>query len=45
VEIYQSHTRSIQMEYRYHHLANTSSGSANPGIDSGVLKVSYSFGR
>jgi len=46
VEIYQSHTRSIQMEYRYHHLANISNGSvANPGIDSGVLKVSYSFGR
>jgi hypothetical protein len=34
------------MEYRYHHLANASSGNvANPGIDSGVLKVSYSFGR
>jgi opacity protein-like surface antigen len=46
VEIYQTHTRSIQMEYRYHHLANVNSGSvANPGIDSGVLKVSYSFGR
>jgi hypothetical protein len=46
VEIYQSHTRSVQMEYRYHHLANMSSGSvANPGVDSGVLKVSYSFGR
>jgi opacity protein-like surface antigen len=46
VEIYQTHTRSVQMEYRYHHLANISSGSvANPGIDSGVLKVSYSFGR
>jgi opacity protein-like surface antigen len=47
VEIYQTHTRSIQMEYRYHHLANISSNGsvANPGIDSGVLKVSYSFGR
>jgi opacity protein-like surface antigen len=46
VEIYQSHMRSVQMEYRYHHLGNTSSGNvANPGIDSGVLKVSYSFGR
>ena len=46
VEIYQTHSRSIQLEYRYHHLGNTSSGSsANPGIDSGVMKVSYSFGR
>jgi len=34
------------LEYRYHHLANAGSGSsANPGIDSGVFKVSYSFGR
>jgi opacity protein-like surface antigen len=45
VDIFQTHTRSCQLEYRYHHLANTGIGSANPGIDSGVLKVSYSFGR
>lgn len=46
VEIYSTHTRSCQLEYRYHHLGNTSTGSSvNPGIDSGVLKVSYSFGR
>ena len=44
VEIYQTHSRSCQFEYRYHHLANTESGAANPGIDSGVFKVSYSFG-
>jgi hypothetical protein len=46
VEIYQTHSRSCQFEYRYHHLANTGgSGTANPGVDSGVFKVSYSFGR
>ncbi len=46
VEMYRTHTRSVQLEYRYHHLANTGSGgAANPGIDSGVFKVSYSFGR
>jgi opacity protein-like surface antigen len=44
VEIYRTHTRSCQLEYRYHHLSNTG-GSANPGVDSGVVKVSYSFGR
>lgn len=44
VEIYRTHTRSCQFEYRYHHLSNTG-GSTNPGIDSGVFKVSYSFGR
>src|ERR1700739_2616672 len=31
VEIYQTHSRSVQMEYRYHHLGNTNSGNvANP---------------
>jgi len=46
VEIYRTHTRSCQLEYRYHHLANTSTDSTdNPGIDSGVFKVTYSFGR
>jgi opacity protein-like surface antigen len=46
VEIYRTHTRSCQLEYRYHHLANASMNSTdNPGIDSGVFKVTYSFGR
>jgi hypothetical protein len=45
VEIYQTHTRSCRLQYRYHHLANSGSGSGNPGIDSGVFKVDYSFGR
>jgi len=46
VEIYRTHTRSCQLEYRYHHLANTSTNTTiNPGIDSGVFKVTYSFGR
>jgi len=40
VEIYQSHTRSIQMEYRYHHLANISSGSVATWYRFGSLKVS-----
>jgi hypothetical protein len=45
LEIFKTHTRSCQLEYRYHHLSNGSSGTENPGIDSGVIKVSYSFGR
>jgi hypothetical protein len=45
VEWFQTHTRSCRFEYRYHHLANTGSAAENPGIDSGVLKVTYSFGR
>jgi opacity protein-like surface antigen len=45
VEIYSTHTRSCRLEYRYHHLANVGNGAENPGIDSGVLKATYSFGR
>jgi hypothetical protein len=45
VEWFQTHTRSCRFEYRYHHLANTGGAEENPGIDSGVLKVTYSFGR
>jgi hypothetical protein len=44
VEVFQTHSRSCQLEYRYHHLANTG-GAVNPGVDSGVLKATYSFGR
>ncbi len=44
VQVYRSHTRSCQFEYRYHHLAN-GGGRTNPGIDSGVFKATYSFGR
>jgi hypothetical protein len=45
VEWYQTHTRSCRFEYRYHHLANPGNAAENPGIDSGVVKVTYSFGR
>ncbi len=45
VEVFQSGTRSTRLEYRYHHLANVGNGAVNPGIDSGVFKVSYAFGR
>jgi len=44
VELFQTHTRSCRLEYRYHHLSNAGNGADNPGIDSGVLKVAYSFG-
>jgi opacity protein-like surface antigen len=44
VEFYQSGTRSCRFEYRYHHLANVGAAE-NPGVDSGVFKVSYAFGR
>ena len=45
LELYYSTTRSIQAEYRYHHISNAYLATTNPGIDSGVLQISYSFGR
>ncbi len=37
--------RSIRVEYRYHHISNASTAAGNPGVDSGLFQVSYSFGR
>ena len=45
LEIYRSTTRSIRAEYRYHHTSNNDSARSNPGIDSGLLQVTYAFGR
>jgi opacity protein-like surface antigen len=44
VEIYRSKTRSIRAEYRYHHISNKDTATLNPGIDNGLLQVTYCFG-
>lgn len=45
LELYRSKTRSFRLEYRYHHISNDNTAAANPGIDSGLLQVSWTFGR
>jgi hypothetical protein len=42
---YRTPTQSIQAEVRYHHLSNGNLGTTNPGVDSVLWKVTYSFGR
>jgi hypothetical protein len=42
---YRTPTQSIQAEICYHHLSNGDLGTANPGVDSALWKVTYSFGR
>ncbi|MES2391088.1 MAG: acyloxyacyl hydrolase [Acidobacteriota bacterium] len=37
--------RAVTVDYRYHHISNAYRGQQNPGVDSGLLKVTYSFGR
>jgi Lipid A 3-O-deacylase (PagL) len=45
LEWYRTRNQSIQFEYRFHHISNHSTADANPGIDNGVFKVTYAFGR
>ncbi len=42
---FEEHTRSISIEARYHHFSNNNTAPENPGTDSLVYKLSYSFGR
>jgi opacity protein-like surface antigen len=43
-ELYRSQNRSIRAEYRYHHISNHGTATYNPGIDSGMFQLTYSFG-
>jgi opacity protein-like surface antigen len=45
LELYRSKHRSIRAEYRYHHISNHNTANDNPGIDSGLLQLTYAFGR
>jgi hypothetical protein len=44
-EFYRTHSHSYRVEYRYHHISNHETAQANPGIDSGVIQISWLFGR
>ncbi|MGH9591175.1 MAG: acyloxyacyl hydrolase [Terracidiphilus sp.] len=45
LELYRTRTRSLRLEYRYHHISNDNTASGNPGIDNGLIQVTYVFGR
>jgi opacity protein-like surface antigen len=45
VEMFRAQGRSMMAEYRYHHYSNKNSASENPGVDNGLFKLTYSFGR
>jgi len=42
-EIFRSRSRSIRVEYRYHHISNHDTATENPGIDNGLFQVTYGF--
>jgi hypothetical protein len=45
LELYRTPSRSLRLEYRYHHISNDETANVNPGIDNGLVQVTYSFGR
>jgi hypothetical protein len=45
LEYYQSQSRSIRLEYQVHHFSNAYTADTNPGVDNGLFKVTYNFGR
>jgi hypothetical protein len=36
--------RWVRLEYPVQHCSNKDSADVNPGVDSGLIKLSYSFG-
>lgn len=44
-EYFQSQSRSIRLEYQLQHFSNAYTANANPGVDSGLIKLTYNFGR
>ncbi len=45
IELFQNHRRSWSAVYLLHHLSNAYIGNFNPGVDSQVLALTYTFGR
>jgi hypothetical protein len=37
--------RSFRLDYRVHHISNADTATRNPGIDSGLFQLTYSFGK
>lgn len=44
-EYFHSPSKSLRVEYRYHHISNHETADQNPGIDNGIVQISYVFGR
>jgi hypothetical protein len=45
LEYYQSQSRSIRLEYQIQHFSNADTAQENPGVDNGLFKLTYNFGR
>jgi hypothetical protein len=45
IEFFRTRTQSVRGDFRYHHISNDWTAQQNPGVDSGVVQVTYTFGR
>ncbi len=45
LEMFRDNSHSWVVEYRLHHLSNAYLGYENPGVDSQIVQVAYSFGH
>lgn len=45
IEFYRTRVQSFRVSYRYHHISNKETALENPGIDNGILQLSWTFGR
>lgn len=45
VQWYRTTTQSLLLEYRFQHFSSKNLGTYNPGTDSGVVKLTYWFGK
>jgi hypothetical protein len=45
LELYRAEKRSVSVEARWQHFSNNNTAENNPGVDSIMYRLSYSFGR
>jgi opacity protein-like surface antigen len=45
LEYYRTQHSSMRFEYLIQHYSNHNTADANPGVDTGLFKLSYTFGR
>jgi len=45
LELFRAHGRAMTLEYHFHHYSNKYTATVNPGVDNGLFKLTYTFGR
>jgi hypothetical protein len=45
IEAWLKNRRSVRVSWAFHHISNAYLSSFNPGIDQGLIQISYAFGR